>query len=224
MKTKRFRKTIKINPKNIEKYLLEKSLLHFLEKEFNKVPELFNRYRFRPNHKIRQIDYNQFLLVNLEIKKIDKQFVDRLLSSLFPSNSIPMTTSGRGKTFYVIDDLPFYPESFHPLYQQSSENIENGYTSLEKTLIHRITLRIQYKDNKLLIYLYSREHHYISKIEMVDKKFVSFENNKNHTMEHFKENMLFFLLTEYYQADLQEIIEQDITFQEKLELADMINI
>ena len=96
--------------------------------------------------------------------------------------------------------------------------------SFEKSLNHRIMLRIQYKDNKVLIYVYSREHHYISKIEMVDKKFVSFKNNKNHTIEHFKENMLFFLLTEYYQSDLQEVIEQDITFQEKLELASMINI
>lgn len=104
------------------------------------------------------------------------------------------------------------------------DNELDGFKSLSVIMNDDYEILIQYKRNKLFIYIYFPYPDYFVQLNYNGKKLDRFYSSFNQTIDIISNNIAFLLNIEKFNNDYKDILEQDISAEDKITLANMLNI
>lgn len=100
----------------------------------------------------------------------------------------------------------------------------DGFKTLSVIMTNDYEILIQYKENKLFIYIYFSCPDYFVQLNYKGKKLSKVYSSFNQTIDIISNNIAFLLTIEKFNNDFNDILEQDISAEDKITLANMLNI
>lgn len=222
----------------------KKITLKTLLKDYNEYKALkqfysvFNPYitTYKELDNLKLVSHNS--LFNIVKQRPNRIFLDKKIISIHPffsSDSLKrhimqIGTTGMGKS-HLYHSVSQHASVFNENKKESAlmiTNIDNnelkGFLTLSVIVNDDYEVLIQYKGNKLFIYIYFTHPDYFIQLNYNGKNIEGFYSSFNQTIDIISNNIAFLLSMEKFNNDYKDILEQDISAEDKITLANMLNI
>lgn len=221
----------------------KKTTLKTLLKDYNEYKALkqfygiFNPYitTYKELDNLKLVSHNS--LFNIIKKRPNRIYLDKKIISIhhfFSSDEMrqhimQIGTVGMGKSLYPsvsqhASAVNNNKKEFALMFNNIDSNELKGFSTLSVIINDYYEILIQYKGNKLFTYIYFIQPDYFVQLNYEGKRLDNFYSSFNQTIDIISNNIAFLLSMEKFNNDYRDILEQDISVEDKITLANMLNI
>lgn len=138
-----------------------------------------------------------------------------------------MGTTGKGMSFInpAISQMVIIQNSKSEyLINTIENNHKNGFNILPIDAITDCEILVQYKRKEMFIFIYCAHVDYFVELHYIKNKLSNFNSSFNQPIDVINRNISFLFLLDSITMDYRELLEQDISLDDLLTLANMLNI